>query len=134
MRTPAPGLERRLLGWSWGPLEQAPFLPRVTSGRLVLCARVLESRPLPSSGRWSRRAVRAQFAAVQALRAERRLPRYVALADCDNELVVDLDNVLSIESFVHLVKDRDAARLVELFPPPDELCVDRPARAVFSAS
>ena len=24
------------MSWSWGPLESAPFLPRVTCGRLVL--------------------------------------------------------------------------------------------------
>ena len=50
----------------------------------------------------------------------------MVLADFDNELVVDLDNLLSIENFLHLVKRREAARLVELFPPPDELCVVGP--------
>jgi thiopeptide-type bacteriocin biosynthesis protein len=97
----------------------------VTSGRLVLSRAcwnlsAAELRPvLEAHGT-------AQFAALQELRAARRLPRYVALADFDNELVVDLDNVLSIESFLHLVKHRDVARLVELFPAPDELCVVGP--------
>jgi thiopeptide-type bacteriocin biosynthesis protein len=113
------------LGWSWGPLDTAPFLPRVVIGRLVLaraCWNVAaaELKPLGEA----RGA--AQFAAVQAWRAERGLPRYVALADFDNELVVDLDNVLSIEAFLHLVKGRDRVRLVELFPPPDALCVRGP--------
>jgi thiopeptide-type bacteriocin biosynthesis protein len=113
------------LGWSWGPLETAPFLPRVVAGRLVLaraCWNVAaaELKPLVEA----RGA--AQFAAVQAWRAERGLPRYVALADFDNELLVDLDNVLSIGAFLHLVKGRDQARLVELFPPPDALCVRGP--------
>jgi lantibiotic biosynthesis protein len=110
------------LAWSWGPLESAPALPRVVSGRVVL-----------ARARWnlSRSEIKSladsdathQFAAVQQWRERRRLPRYVALADSDNELVVDLDNVLSIDAFVHLVKGRDGARLEELFPPPDELCV-----------
>jgi thiopeptide-type bacteriocin biosynthesis protein len=67
-----------------------------------------------------------QFAAVQHWRERRRLPRYIALADSDNELVVDLDNVLSIDALVHLIKGRDQARLEELFPEPDELCVRGP--------
>jgi hypothetical protein len=66
------------------------------------------------------------FAAVQHLRSTRRLPRYVVLADGDNELVVDLDNLLSVEAFVHLVKGREEARFEELFPPPDALCVESP--------
>jgi thiopeptide-type bacteriocin biosynthesis protein len=119
------------LGWSWGPLEQAPFLPRVTSGRLVLSRAcwnlsAAELRPLVTAQGATR------FAAVQELRQARGLPRYVALADFDNELVVDLDNVLSIESLLHLVKQRDAAQLVELFPPPDELCVHGPEGGYFS--
>src|SRR5690606_28834154 len=38
----------------------------------------------------------------------------------------DLDNVLSVESFVHLVKGRDEASLEELAPGADELCVEGP--------
>lgn len=114
-----------VFGWTWGPLERSPFLPRVTSGRLVLSRAswnltAAELRPaLAARGA-------EQFAAVQNLRASRRLPRFVALADFDNELLVDLDNMLSIESFLHQVKDRDVVRLVELFPTPDEMCVVGP--------
>ena len=68
----------------------------------------------------------AQRAAVQSWRAARRLPRHVALADGDNELAIDLDNVLTVEAFLHAVKGRAAARLTELFPPADELCVRGP--------
>ncbi|NOT63228.1 MAG: lanthionine biosynthesis protein, partial [Acidobacteria bacterium] len=62
-----------------------------------------------------------RFAAVQGLRAERKLPRYVVLADGDNTLPVDLDNVLSVESFVHIVKERAGATLRELWPAPEQL-------------
>jgi thiopeptide-type bacteriocin biosynthesis protein len=113
------------LGWDWGPLDAAPCLPRVVAGRLLLsraCWNVsgAELQPLvEASGA-------AQYAAVEAWRAARGLPRYVALADADNELVADLDNALSVETFLHLVKGRERARLVELFPPPDALCVHGP--------
>jgi thiopeptide-type bacteriocin biosynthesis protein len=113
------------LAWDWGPLQDAPFLPRVVSGRLVL-----------SRARWNvtKAELRAlgqaggpdQFAAVQAWRAERRLPRYVALADRDHELVIDLDNVLSVAALAHQLRGRRQAVLVEMFPDPDALCVTGP--------
>jgi thiopeptide-type bacteriocin biosynthesis protein len=113
------------LTWDWGPLREAPFLPRVVSGRLVL-----------SRARWNlteaelRELGRArgadQFAAVQAWRAERRLPRYVALADRDNRLVIDLENVLSVAALAHQLRGRRQAVLDEMFPGPDELCVTGP--------
>jgi lantibiotic biosynthesis protein len=116
------------LAWDWGPLNEAPFLPRVVSGKLVL-----------RRARWNvtEAELRAlgqvrgagQFAAVQAWRAERRLPRYVALvalADPDRELVIDLDNVLSVAALAHQLRGRRQAVLVEMFPGPDALCVTGP--------
>jgi len=50
----------------------------------------------------------------------------VALADGDNELVIDLDNVLSIEALVDQVRGRATAVVVELFPPPTEMCASGP--------
>jgi lantibiotic biosynthesis protein len=113
------------LKWDWGPLRDAPFLPRVVSGRLVLSrarwklteAELLALGPTGAAD---------QFAAVQALRAERRLPRYVVLVDRDQQLVIDLDNVLSVEALAHHVRGQRQAVLVELFPDPDELCVTGP--------
>src|SRR4029450_2966008 len=113
------------LTWDWGPLRQAPFLPRVVSGRLVLsrARRNLTQADLRALGQT---AGADQFAAVQAWRAERRLPRYVALADRDHQLVIDLDNVLSVEALARQLRGRRQAVLVEMFPDPDALCVTGP--------
>jgi lantibiotic biosynthesis protein len=115
----------RWLSWDWGPLRHAPFLPRVVSGRLVLRRahwNVTEAE-LRALGQ-ARGA--GQFAAVQGWRAGRRLPRYVALADRDQELVIDLDNVLSVAALVHQLRGRRQAAVVEMFPGPDALCVTGP--------
>ena len=113
------------LGWSWGALEGAAFLPRVRSGRLVL-----------QRARWrlSEEAIQAlctgssaaRFAAAQRLRSERRMPRRVLLADGDNELLVDFDNVLSVEAGLDVLEGRREALLFELFPSPEELCARGP--------
>jgi thiopeptide-type bacteriocin biosynthesis protein len=111
--------------WDWGVLMSAPFLPRVVTGRLVL-----------SLARWrvSKEEIKrlgavsgaAAFQAVRHWRVERGLPRWVALADGDNALPIDLDNVLSIEALIHLIKPREEAALTELFPGPDQLCARGP--------
>ena len=113
------------LSWDWGPLWNAPFLPRVVSGRLVLSrARWnLTETDLRSLGH-ARGA--GQFATVQVWRAERRLPRHVALVDRDHQLVIDLDNALSVAALAHQLRGRRHAVLVEMFPDPDELCVTGP--------
>jgi thiopeptide-type bacteriocin biosynthesis protein len=113
------------LSWQWGPIEGASFLPRVRCGRLVLslaCWR-LERDELKRLGELQGAAL---FRAVQEWRSRRQLPRLVQLVDGDNTLTVDLENLLSIEAFVPLVKARSEARLQELFPDPDELVARGP--------
>jgi lantibiotic biosynthesis protein len=106
--------------WGWGPLDGAPFLPRVTSGRVVL-ARASWWVLQDEIKALAKTQGGARFAAVQAWRERRGLPRLIALVDADNELLVDLENILSIDTFLDVIEDRDRARLVEFFPGPDQL-------------
>jgi thiopeptide-type bacteriocin biosynthesis protein len=108
------------VSWSWGPLDSAPFLPRVTHGRLVL-SRALWWMTQDEIKELAKTKGAERFRAVQAWRERRSLPRLVALVDADNELLIDLDNVLSIETFLDVIEERDRARLVEFFPGPDQL-------------
>ncbi len=113
------------VGFNWGPLDSAPFLPRVTHGRLVL-ARASWWMTEEEIKRLAKAAGASRYAAVQEWRQRRRLPRLVTLADGDNELLVDLDNPLAIDAFLDVVEERDRARLHELFPGPDELVARGP--------
>lgn len=114
------GQDGTFLGWNWGALADAPFTPRVRSGDVVL-----------ARARWKLGA--AELArikadkqrAIAALRSELAWPRWIALVEADNELPVDLDNALSIESFIKLLAG-DVAQLVEVFPTPDDLGVRGP--------
>ena len=108
-------------GWNWGPLESAPFLPRVRTGRLILTRASWwmtgdEIKQLVAA------KGDARFAAVEEWRQQRGLPHLASLADGDNELLIDFDNVLSVETFLDVVEDRDRARLLEAYPVPDQLC------------
>ncbi len=115
-----PGLQ-----WDWGALSGMSFLPRVTSGRLVLSRarwRVAAEEIAELTGGDAAR----RFRAVCRWRHRRSLPRLVALIDGDNELLVDLDNILSIEAFLALVKKRSELILTEFFPAPEDLCAAGP--------
>jgi thiopeptide-type bacteriocin biosynthesis protein len=111
--------------WDWGPLRDTPFLPRVVSGRAVL-SRATWNLGKPELAAFCMPRGARQFSAVQQLRARLGLPRYVALADTDNELVTDLDNVLCVEALARQVRRRASVCLVELLPGPDQLCVSGP--------
>jgi thiopeptide-type bacteriocin biosynthesis protein len=114
------------LSFSWGPLDSSPFLPRVTYGRTVLARALWWMTEAEIKELTKKSTPPERWAAVQAWRAKRRLPRLVALMDADNELLVDLDNVLSIDTFLDVVEGRDRARLTEVFPGPDELLATGP--------
>lgn len=113
------------LGFSWGALEGAPYLPRLVSGRLVL-----------SLARWNLTAAQlkpvlagqgaARYQALQALRQAVGLPRHCAVVDGDNVLPLDLDNVLSVETAVQLFKERPAVTLTECLHGEDHLCAAGP--------
>ena len=112
------------LKWNWGALSDFPFLPRIVSGRVVLSrARWILDRQEIKSLSEPRGAERYKI--MQDFRRERKLPRFIALADGDNELPVDLENVLSVEMLIELIKRRDRAVLIELFfkDGPEELFV-----------
>lgn len=116
------------LGFGWGALEAASFLPRVRMGRVVLSlARWRLSEPELKS--LAAEDGDSAFLAAQTLRRERRLPRWVAVVDGDNVLPVDLDNVLSVETFVQLVKDRQSCLLTELFGAGEAACARGPEGA-----
>lgn len=103
----------QIFSFAWGALNDAPFLPRVTRGRVVL-----------SFARWNLQAADLRlfdardaptlYRNVQQLRARLRLPPWVGLVERDNVLPVNLDDALQLESFARLVRGRPHVRLTEL--------------------
>jgi thiopeptide-type bacteriocin biosynthesis protein len=113
------------IAWSWGCLRDSPFLPRICSKDIVLsraCWR-LDELEIAELGTGTSARV---FERVRALRQRRRLPRLVSLRLPTGSLVVDLDNCLSVEMFVHEIRGAAAASLEELLPGPDELVLHGP--------
>ncbi|CAG7656900.1 Nisin biosynthesis protein NisB [Paenibacillus allorhizosphaerae] len=113
------------LAWDWGPLTSAQFLPRVVFGRTVL-SRAIWRIPQDELSRLGRLKGGDRFWAVQDWRKGRGLPPIFLFTELDRELPVDLDNVLSVDTFVEMVKNRSEVRLTELFPSLEEQVVRGP--------
>ena len=113
------------VGFSWGPLQGAPYLPRVRIGRVIV-----------QRAQWNlgtadlehvTAAVKAKAApavaiarAVATLRDTHRLPRFLMLAAGDNELPIDLDNPLLVAAFADELAGSSRITLTEMFPAPDQ--------------
>jgi thiopeptide-type bacteriocin biosynthesis protein len=113
------------LSWNWGLLEHFSFLPRVRYGRIVFSRarwrlRRKEIEAL-SKGQGEDRVER-----VQAWAAGKKMPRFVYLAEGDNELLLDLELPLAVDTFAEYIKNRQEILLAEMYPGPDDLCVEGP--------
>jgi thiopeptide-type bacteriocin biosynthesis protein len=109
------------LHWDWGPLSSAAFLPRVSHGRLVLARARWQVSPAEIT-RLTGGDSRRRFDAVQHLRAERRLPRWVSVTDSDNELPIDLDDRALVDVLLGECHPGRPVTLTELVPDPAALC------------
>lgn len=111
--------------WSWGPFESAPFLPRVTSGRVILALaqwRLTKDQIAPLIAE----SAAGRLVAVQRMRRDLGLPRVAAVASGDEFIPVDFENPLCVDTFVHLGSKDESTVIRELLPAPDELCVESP--------
>ncbi|MEM6795173.1 MAG: lantibiotic dehydratase [Acidobacteriota bacterium] len=119
------------LKWDWAPFQTAKFLPRVRFRKTIVSRAqwLIEGDELQD-------VIEAEgadrFSAMQRVRERRKLPSRIALADMDNELVVDFDNILSIDAFIAVVKKRPFFTLKEIFPEPSRLSCRGPEGAFAS--
>jgi thiopeptide-type bacteriocin biosynthesis protein len=116
---------RTSLGFDWGPLDRLPFLPRVAVGRFVL-ARATWNLTAEELKTVTKADGVERYRAMQRLRCDRGLPRWIALVEADNVLPVDLDNVLAVDTLAQLVKSRPFVRIEELLPGPEDRTVAGP--------
>ena len=113
------------LGWDWGIVDQLLFLPRVVLEDIVLApARWRLTKQ--TIQKFSRERGIKRLRQVDEWRTRMRAPRFVLLAESDNQLLIDLENVLSVETLVEYISKRDSARLMEMVPEPRRLCVHGP--------
>jgi len=91
------------LAFGWGAHEGAVFLPRVVCDNLIL-ARARWVLSDEECGELSGKSGAERHRALRALRAGRRLPRFVVLVNDDNELVLDLESALCVDVLLERAK------------------------------
>jgi thiopeptide-type bacteriocin biosynthesis protein len=130
------------VGFSWGPLANAPYLPRVRIGKVLVerASWMLDKAdldPVTAAVRATNKALEKKQPLVgptvqeviATLRERRKLPRMFVVSAGDNELPVDLDNPLLAAAFADELSGQVAVKLVEMFPPADQLLVSGPEGA-----
>lgn len=114
------------VGFHWGSLRNAPFLPRVVArGRIVLARATWNVSYDDLAALRKAKTAEAKRAAVDAVRAKLDLPRRVVISMGDNDLPVDLDTDGGRDLFAHEGK-RGPLTLEELYPGPEDLVVSSP--------
>jgi thiopeptide-type bacteriocin biosynthesis protein len=90
---------RAFFAWTWGPMQNLPFLPRVVYGRSILSPmswthsnQQLPNLALSGADRWR---------AVDSWRTHWQIPRFILA----NELCIDLENDLSIDALAKISRD-----------------------------
>lgn len=96
------------LNWDWQPFSKLPFLPRVRYGRAIL-ARAAWNVSVEEIKDLAGRRDADRYAAARRWREARGIPRRVALADEVAEMIVDFDNILSLDTFLATVRARTTA-------------------------
>ena len=113
-----------------GALDERPVPAPRHRGRLVLSRAswwMTGGRDQGARRGEGRRALRGRAAPGAEARRSRASSPW---SDADNELLVDLDNVLSSTPSSTWSRSATGRRLVEFFPGPDELCATRPRGAL----
>jgi thiopeptide-type bacteriocin biosynthesis protein len=104
------------INWNWGPLDNQPFLPRITYRNLVL-----------SRAKWTWPVAGLPLTSPDALacflRTSQHVPRWVTLSQGDNELVIDLDAEATRQLLFEETRRLTVLTLVEWINTPDQCWV-----------
>ncbi|TWV99784.1 lantibiotic dehydratase [Chitinophaga pinensis] len=114
---------RHATGWQWQLPIEAPFLPRVRYKHIVLqkCTWLIHSKDYPSLQKNA--SVQLHFKAFSAIKDALKLPRYISIADRDNELFIDLENASCVHLLVTSLLKREQLTLQEVLQTPAQCWV-----------
>jgi thiopeptide-type bacteriocin biosynthesis protein len=102
--------------------ELAQYIPRIVYRRIILAPACWnfssnDLSPLVKASDDQLPIVAEQF------RKRFRIPRYIALVEGDNELVLDLENSHCLLLLLSEIKDKNAVRIIEYLLPEGSYCV-----------
>ncbi|SDG81631.1 thiopeptide-type bacteriocin biosynthesis domain-containing protein [Chitinophaga filiformis] len=113
-------------GWQWNLPMEAPFLPRVRYKKFILqkCTWTLHQKDYPLLVKQA--GVQEHFRLFQDIRQSLRLPRYLSIAEGDNELFIDLDNECCVHLLVSTLLKKEQITLQEILQTPEQCWITGP--------
>lgn len=118
------------LGWHWEHLSNEPFLPRVRYGKIILskCTWVLQKKDYPELTTKDKEkksgAATRHIALFRQIREQLQLPRYLVIAEGDNELLIDMDNEACLHILATTLIKRERVVLQEFLHTADQCWVE----------
>ncbi|NKI30791.1 lantibiotic dehydratase family protein [Croceivirga thetidis] len=118
---------RGAIGFNFGPLSgMFDFLPRVEYGNLIIHDATWRVQKKSIEPLITHKKDNERFAKeMLAFQKTRRLPKYVLLADGDNELLINLENRTSVQMLLETVKNRPSFTLKEFLHDKGELVTSK---------
>ncbi len=111
------------VSFHWGAFgNDHIFLPRVTYKNLILELATWNLKKEDFNELLSNSEV-GLIKVTNSWRDKHKIPRFVSLADGDNELTIDMENLLSIKTLIDTIKKRTAIKLVEFLFYPENAIV-----------
>jgi len=112
------------IGFNFGNLaNEYDFLPRITYKNVILSLAKWKIDVKEFSTLHDNKEIESKFSNIRKWRSEKQIPRYVTLADGDNELLIDFESNLSIEMLYSVVKKRNTFQLQEFLFNANNLVV-----------
>jgi hypothetical protein len=107
------------IGFNWGPLaNEYDFLPRVIYKNLIFGPATWNIRKDDLKDIIKIKEDDGLYDAIREWRTKLRMPAYVWLADSDNKLFINLENLMCIRTLFSVIKNRGGFQLEEfLFDP-----------------
>lgn len=104
------------LSWQWQLATEETFLPRVRYGKIILakCTWVLQKKDYPGL-----KEENNYTGIVSDIREKLALPRYVVIAEGDNELLIDLEQASCQHLLASILVKREKVTLQEVLSTSD---------------
>ncbi|GAB3967343.1 hypothetical protein GCM10028806_09530 [Spirosoma terrae] len=106
------------ISWNWGPLRDARHLPRVQYRNVIMC----EAQWKLTLNDYNTGI--SNMANIVHWRGQWKWPKYMALAEGDQELLIDIDSELTGEIVISALKKQKIIYLFEWLRNLDSCCVE----------
>lgn len=103
--------------------EELSYIPRIRYKQTILSLATWNIRVSEVMHLFSIKEDDALLCSANIWREQKRIPIYTLLSDFDNELFIDWKNIVSLRSFLAVVKKRDNFRLIEFVYKDNEFVV-----------